>query len=92
MRGRKKTYRVALQPTQIDQLHQVVNSRKSLQSEVLRARVILTCGQSPDQSDAQVAGQVGCSAGMVRKWRKRWGQSPSLQEAPRAGRPRVFSP
>ena len=43
MRGRKKTYLIELQGTQVEQLRRLVVSRTSPQSEVLRARVVLTC-------------------------------------------------
>ena len=92
MRGRKKTYEIELNETEVAQLRRVVASRKSSQSEVRRAKVVLTCWEHPDWTDEQVASAVSCSAGMVRKWRKRWGETHSLQEAPRSGRPRVFSP
>ena len=91
MRGRKKSYVVQLDEAEAAQLRRVVASRKSPQSEVLRAKVILTCGEHPDWTDDQTAAAVGCSAGMVRKWRKRWVETHSLKEAPRPGRPRSFS-
>ncbi len=92
MAGRKKTYRVELQASEREALTRVVASRKSPQSEAQRARVVLCCGEHPDWSDERVAGEQSCSPGMVRKWRKRWVETQSLQEAPRLGRPRVFSP
>ena len=92
MAGRKKTYQVEVDEKQCKFLEGVVAARKSSQSEVQRAKIVLTCAQYPAWSDQRVAEKVGCSAGQVRKWRKRWCQSHSLQEAPRSGRPRVFSP
>jgi transposase len=92
MAGRKKTYQVTVDERQRQELHQVVASRKSAQSLVQRARIVLLCAQQPAWSDRQVATEVGCSAGQVRKWRKRWCETHSLQEAVRSGRPRVFSP
>jgi transposase len=92
MRGRKKTYIVELEATEEKQLRRVVACRKSPQGEVLRAKVILTCHEHPDWSDERVAVSVGCSTGMVRKWRERWVETHCLKEAPRSGRPREFSP
>ena len=92
MRGRKRTYVVELKESEKLGLQQLVLGRNSPQGEVQRAKVILTCAEHPDWPDAQVGAAVGCSANMVRKWRKRWSQTHSLKEAPRSGRPRVFPP
>jgi hypothetical protein len=90
--GRKKSYQVEVDEKQRHFLNQVVAARKSPRAEVQRARIVLSCADQSDWSDAQVAAEVGCSEGQVRKWRKRWCQTHSLKEAARSGRPRVFSP
>ena len=92
MAGRKKRYKVELNADEQAQMARVVASRKSAQSEAQRARVVLACAAHADWSDERVADQVGCSSAMVRKWRKRWSERHSLQELPRPGRPRHFSP
>ncbi|MDF5730065.1 MAG: hypothetical protein PUP92_19145 [Rhizonema sp. PD38] len=45
---------------------------------------------SKNETDAQIAETIGCSPALVRKWRKRWCQTRSLEEAPRPGRPPLF--
>ena len=92
MAGRKKSYQVELSADEQAGLTRIVASRKSAQSKAQRARVVLACAEHPEWSDERVADQLGCSAGMVRKWRKRWCDRHSLQELPRPGRPRRFSP
>jgi transposase-like protein len=92
MAGRKKSYQVEVDEKQRKFLNDVVAARKSSSAEVQRAKIVLTCADHPDWSDARVAAEVGCSEGQVRKWRKRWCQTHSLKEAARSGRPRVFSP
>ena len=92
MRGRKKEHVIELDEASRDPLRQVVSSRNASQGHVPRARIVLICGERPDWSDRVVAGRIGCSDRTVRKWRKRWEQTRSLKEAPRSGRPRVFSP
>lgn len=92
MAGRKKTYQVELTVDERERLERIVASRKSAQSEAQRARVVLACAVHPDWRDGCVAEQAGCSSGMVRKWRKRWAETHSLQELPRPGRPRRFPP
>lgn len=90
MAGRRRTYPVEFDKQQQRTLERTVAARKSTQSEVQRAKILLTCAQHPDWSDDRVAAHIGCSAGLVRKWRKRWHESHSLEEAPRTGRPRTF--
>ena len=92
MAGRKKIYIIELKPEQQQQLRSLVAARKSGQSEVRRAQIVLTCGAHPDWSDQQVAEAVGCDDETVRKWRQRWVKTQSIQEAARSGRPRLFSP
>lgn len=92
MAGRKKTYTVELTEEEYRRLNQLVAARRSPQAESQRARIVLSCAAHPEWSDAQVGAVVGCSAGAVRKWRKRWSETRSLAEAPRSGRPRVFGP
>ncbi len=92
MSGRPKTYSVELTQAEVLQLQQVVAARKSPQSLAKRAKAILECAAHRDWDDAQVASKVGGSAAWIRKWRKRWCQTRSLQEAPRRGRPRKFLP
>lgn len=92
MAGRKKTYQVEVDEKQRNFLNKIATSRKSPHAEVQRARIVLSCADHPDWSDVRVATEVGCSGGQVRKWRKRWCQTHSLQEVARPGRPRVFSP
>ena len=91
MVGQKKGYQVAVDEGQRTELQEVVASRKSGQSLVQRARIVLMCAEEPTWSDGRVATEVGCSLGKVRKWRKRWWETHSLQEAARSGRPRAFS-
>jgi hypothetical protein len=92
MVGRKKSYQIELDNKQRKFLSEVVAARKSPHGEVQRAKIVLTYADHPDWSDLQVAAEIGCSEGQVRTWRKRWCQTHSLNEAPRSGRPGVFSP
>ncbi len=92
MAGRKKIYIIELKPEQQQQLRCLVAARKSGQSEVRRAQIVLTCAEHGEWSDHQVAEAVGCDEETVRKWRQRWVKTQSIQEAARSGRPRLFSP
>ena len=90
MIGRQKTYRVQVTEDEKKLLQQQAIARKTGQSKAKRAKIILTSVKNPAWTDAQVAQTVGCSPALVRKWRKRWSQTRSLEEAPRPGRPRMF--
>lgn len=92
MRGRKKTYVVALQPAEREDLRRRVAAHKTPQAQVRRARILLACDAQPEVGDKQIASGVGCSPETVRKWRKRWAEARSIKDAPRTGRPRAFSP
>jgi transposase/transcriptional regulator with XRE-family HTH domain len=60
---------------------------KSSQALALRSRIVLACADGVDNK--AVAGQLGCSAVTVGKWRGRFVQSglDGLDDEPRAGRP-----
>jgi hypothetical protein len=92
MAGRKQTYPVRLACEEQERLERVIASRKSSQSEAQRARILLVCDEHGEWSDERVAREIGCAAGTVRKWRRRWYETKSIKEAARPGRPRVFSP
>ncbi|NJP05966.1 MAG: helix-turn-helix domain-containing protein [Chloroflexaceae bacterium] len=91
MRGRKKTYTVTFSDTEDQTIRATAASLSQPYRDVQRARALVMCADHPDWSDAQVAAQIGVSDRMVRAWRKRWCETRSIQEAPRSGRPRVFS-
>jgi transposase len=92
MRGPKPHYSIKLLDNQITDLHQLVHSRNAPQGQVLRARIILAAHEHPEWSNQQIAREVGCSDRVVRTWRRRWVESQSLEDLPRPGAPRRFSP
>lgn len=92
MRGPKPCYPIHLSPTQADTLRQLVRAHTTPQTKSLRARIILAAHEHPDWSNQQIARAVGTADRSVRKWRRRWTETHSLEDAPRAGAPRRFSP
>lgn len=62
------------------------------QGEALRYRIILTAHEHPDWKNQRIARELGCGDRTVRKWRRRWVDTCSLEDLPRSGRPRRFSP
>ena len=73
-------------------LEAIVRRPSSPQALVRRARIVLLAHQR--KANAQIAAELGCSAGTVRTWRRRFaaGGMPALADQPRSGRPLVYGP
>jgi transposase len=86
--------RVLLSDEQRQILEKLVRAASTPQSLAFRARIVLRVGEADHPPNLQVAAEFGCSRGTVGKWRARYLQEglPGLQDAPRSGRPPVFSP
>jgi transposase len=73
-------------------LEAIARRPSSPQSLVRRARIALLAHQG--RANTQIAAELGCSAGTVRTWRRRFacGGIPALADRPRSGRPQVYGP
>jgi len=73
------------------ELDRIINARTSPQALVLRCRIVLLAARGRDNKD--IARQLDCDVKTVRKWRDRFAKLRfvGLQEAPRDGRPPVFT-
>ena len=73
-------------------LEAIVRRPSSPQALVRRARIVLRAHQG--WPNARIAAELGCSAGTVRTWRRRFarGGMPALADRPRSGRPEVYGP
>jgi transposase len=74
------------------ELRQLIGSRKTPQGKSLRAMIVLTAHEHREWSNQQIARHVGCTDRAVRKWRRRWVETKNLNDSPRPGAPRRFSP
>ena len=92
MRGPKPAYPIALTAPEAQHLEQLVRAHSTPQALAVRARIILTAHKHPEQSNQQIASDVGTTDRTVRSWRRRWVKTHSLADAPRSGAPRRFSP
>lgn len=92
MRGPKPKYPIELTSEEEEVLRRLVNSRNAPQGKVLRARILVSAHDHPEWSNQQVARECGCAAWTVRKWRRRWAETKSIDDLPRPGAPRRFSP
>jgi transposase len=73
-------------------LEAIARRPSSPQSLVQRARIVLLAHQG--RANTQIAAELGCPAGTVRTWRRRFarGGIPALADRPRSGRPQVYGP
>lgn len=92
MRGPHPSYPIDLTAAEANQFEQLMRASSTPQALAMRARIILTAYQHPEQSNQQIALALGTTDRTVRKWRGRWVKAHSLADAPRSGAPRRFSP
>jgi transposase len=73
-------------------LRQIIAAGTSPQRLVLRARIALAAAE--EKENAQIARELGCSAGTVRTWRGRFAAEGirGLFDKPRSGRPETHGP
>ena len=75
-------------------LEHLVRARSTPQALVLRSNVVLLAAAPNRPSNQQIAAKLGCDRHTVGLWRERFVAAglAGLQDAPRSGRPRSFSP
>lgn len=76
------------------QLEALVRAGSTPQALVSRCRLILRAADEDQPTNLQIAAEFGCDRHTAGLWRNRYLQhgSAGLQDAPRSGRPRSFSP
>ena len=85
---------VLLSSEQRETLTALVRARSTPQALALRCRIVLIAAQPEQPTNQQVADTLDCDRHTVGQWRERYvvhGLT-GLQDAPRSGRPRRFSP
>jgi hypothetical protein len=85
---------VELSAEQRDTLDALIRARSTPQAMVFRCRIILIAAQREQPTNQQVADALDCDRHTVGLWRERYVARglDGLQDAPRSGRPRSFSP
>ncbi len=75
-------------------LEALVRAGSTPQALVFRCRVILRAGDDDRPTNLQIAAEFACDRHTAGVWRNRYLQDGlvGLQDAPRSGRPRSFSP
>ena len=76
------------------QLEGLVRAHSTPQAFVFRAKIVLRAADEDSPCNLQIAAEFGCARDTVGLWRRRFAAQglPGLQDAPRSGRPRRFSP
>ena len=75
-------------------LEALLRARSTPQGLALRCRIVLRAAQADNPSNQEIAAELGCDRHTVGQWRQRFVAQglQGLQDAPRSGRPRSFSP
>jgi hypothetical protein len=85
---------VSLTDLQRAQLEALVRAGSTPQALVFRCRLILRAADKDNPTNLQIAAEFHCERHTVALWRNRYLSKglAGLQDAPRSGRPRRFSP
>jgi transposase-like protein len=77
-----------------ERLESLTRAGSTPQAFVFRCRLILRAAHPDDPSNVQIAAELDCDRHTVGQWRNRFLEHglAGLQDAPRSGRPRSFSP
>jgi len=92
MPGPKPKHTIELTTEEEQQLRKIANSRTEPHGKVVRAQILVAAHDHAEWSNQQIAQQVGCTDRTVRKWRRRWTETKNIEDLPRPGAPRRFSP
>ncbi|HLW78004.1 MAG TPA: helix-turn-helix domain-containing protein [Terriglobia bacterium] len=86
--------RIVLAAELQQQLQALVRARSTPQALVFRCRLVLRAADDDGPNNQQIAAELGCDRHTVGLWRERFVAAglAGLQDAPRSGRPRSFSP
>ena len=76
------------------ELEALVRAGSTPQALAFRCRLVLRAAADDNPSNQDVAAELGCNRHTVGRWRERFVVTglEGLQDAPRSGRPRSFSP
>lgn len=97
----KRAVEIQLTPAEREELLRLVRAHRTSQRTLKRARIILLAGEG--MPTKHIAAEVGVRRRIAEKWRERFAHAEpsaedplarlkSLEDAPRSGRPRRFSP
>ncbi len=85
---------IVLDDEERNRLDALVRAGSTPQAFAFRAKIVLRAADEDVPCNLQIAAEFGCCKNTVSVWRRRFAAQrlPGLQDAPRSGRPRSFSP
>lgn len=85
---------ISLSDQQRHDLLRLARAHSTPQVLVRRARIVLRAADTDRPTNLRIAFELGCKNGTVGLWRRRFAERglDGLHDAPRSGRPPVFSP
>jgi transposase len=92
MPGPRPKYAITLTPEQEVRLQHLSTCYMAPFAVVQRALIVLYAARHPEGANTTLARRLGCSVTTVKRWRRRWQETDSLRDAPRAGTKRTFTP
>ena len=85
---------ISLSGRQRQDLLRLARAHSTPQALVRRARIVLRAADDDNPTNLRIAEELGCKNDTVGRWRGRFAERglDGLHDAPRSGRPPVFSP
>ena len=85
---------IVLDDERREQLEALARAHSTPQAFAFRAKIVLRAADEDAPCNLQIAVELGCARDTVGLWRRRFAAQglAGLQDAPRSGRPRRFSP
>jgi FixJ family two-component response regulator len=85
---------IVLSQQQREDLDRLARAHSTPQALARRARIVLRAADEDGPTNLQIGEELGCSNDTVGLWRRRFAEAglAGLHDAPRSGRPPVFSP
>jgi transposase-like protein len=92
VRGSASPFEIVLNVEERRQLESRARSYTASYAQVVRAKIVLFAAEG--MANVDIASRLDTSPQVVHRWRKRFVEQglKGLEDAPRSGRPRVFSP
>ena len=86
-------YQPKLRANEVEKAREVLRRRSSPHGQATRARLAVLLYENRAIENREAARLLGVHENTIRRWRKRWVEEGfSLEDKPRPGRPRSFSP
>jgi transposase-like protein len=91
-RGSVSPFEIVLTTGEREELERRARCYTASYAEVVRAKIVLMAAE--ELANVDIAARLDTSPQVVHRWRKRFFEQrlKGLEDAPRSGRPRVFSP